>query len=137
MSLEQNKAIVRSYFERAINQRDLAWLDQIIAPSFAAGAGPDHARHVVQHYLLAFPDIHYTVEDLTAEAERVAVHVSFRGTHQGEFLGVPATGRRISGSGAELALLSEGKIVAAGWQYHDQLDLLRQFGVWPPAARHA
>jgi steroid delta-isomerase-like uncharacterized protein len=142
MSTETNKAIVRSFFERAINQGDLAWLDQIIAPGFGAEAGahhpaltgPDRARHMVLNYRRAFPDIQFTVDDLTAEDDRVAVHVTFRGTHRGEFLGVPATGRLVTSSGAELAILAENKIIAAGWEFHDQLGLLRQFGVLPPHA---
>ena len=136
MTIDDNKAIVLSFFERAINQGDLAWLDHIIAPSFGAEAGahqpaltgPDRARHMVLNYRRAFPDIQFTVHDLTAEDDRVAVHVTFRGTHRGEFLGVPATGHLVTSSGAELAILADGKITAAGWQYHDELSLLRQFG---------
>jgi steroid delta-isomerase-like uncharacterized protein len=142
MSTENNKSIVRSFFERAINQGDLDWLDQIIAPAFDAGApgptrhtpaatGPERARQMVRHYRQAFPDIQFTVEDMVAEGERVAVHVTFHGTQRGEFMGVPATGRRVSGSGAELAVLADGKIVAAGWQYHDEMELLRQMGALP------
>ena len=64
-------------------------------------------------------------DDLTAEDDRVAAHVTFRGTHRGEFLGFPATGRLVTNSGAELAILAENKIVAARWEFHDQLGLLR------------
>jgi len=146
MSTETNKAIVRSYFERAVNQNDMDWLDQIIAPQFGAdhpvpgGAtptaaaahhptGPARARAAIEHLRRAFPDIAYTVADLLAEGERVVVQVTFRGTHRGVFLGVPATGRLVTGSGVELAVLAGGQIVAAGWQYHDELGLLRQLGV--------
>ena len=145
MSIESNKAIVRSYFERAVNQGDLAWLDQIIAPNFGADgsgahaselAGPALARHAVQRLRQAFPDIQYTVDDLTAEDDRVAVHVTLSGTHQGEFMGIPATGRRVTNAGAELAILSEGKIVAAGWQLHDEMGMLRQLGALSGHGRH-
>jgi steroid delta-isomerase-like uncharacterized protein len=140
MSLESNKAVVRSFFERAINQGDLDWLDQIIAPSFGAEpaspaslaiTGPERARQMVRHYRQAFPDIQFTVEDLVAEDDQVAVHVTFRGTHRGEFLGVPGTGRVFTSSGAEQARLADGQIIAAEWQYHDALGLLQQFGVLP------
>jgi predicted ester cyclase len=145
MSLENNKAIVRSYFERAVNQGDLDWLDQIIAPSFGAAgagahasglAGPALARQAVVRLRQAFPDIQYTVEDMTAEADRVAVHVTLRGTHQGEFMGIAATGRRVTNSGAELAILADGQIVAAGWQFHDEIGMLRQLGRLPEHGRH-
>jgi len=141
MSLENNKAIVRSYFERAVNQGDLEWLEHIIAPSFGApvaGAhaseltGPTLARQAVVRLRLAFPDIQYTVEDMTAEADRVAVHVTLRGTHHGEFMGLPATGRRVTNGGAELAILAAGQIVAAGWQFHDEIGMLRQLGALAP-----
>ncbi len=102
MSTETNKAVVRSYFERAI-----------------------------EHLRRAFHDIRYAVDDLLAEGDRVVVRVTFRGTHRGEFLGVPATGRPVASSSVEMAELAEGKIDTAGRQYHDELGLLRQLGALP------
>jgi predicted ester cyclase len=76
MSTESNKAVVRSFFERAINQGDLDWLDQIIAPGFAASrpggpahdyVGRDRARQMVLHCRQAFPDFEFKVQDLLAE----------------------------------------------------------------------
>jgi steroid delta-isomerase-like uncharacterized protein len=142
MSTETNKATVRSYFERAINQNDLAWLEQIIGPEFGSNhlggpgdsgglTGPARARAAIEHWRRAFPDIHYAVEDLLAEGDRVVARVTFQGTHRGEFLGVPATGRVVTVSGVELAVLAGGQIVAAGWQFHDELGLLRQLGALP------
>ncbi len=124
-----------------MNQGDLAWLDQIIAPTFGAdGSGahaggladPALARQAVQRLRQAFPDIQYRVDDLTAEDDRVAVHVTLSGTHQGEFMGIPATGRSVTHAGAELAILFEGKIAAAAWQFHDEMGKLRQLGALLP-----
>jgi steroid delta-isomerase-like uncharacterized protein len=144
MTTEANKAIVRSYLERAVNQNDLAWLEQIIGAEFGTEQtrsvgfaqtlkvfGPAAARAALEHYRQALPDIQFKVQDMLAEDDRVVVQVTFRGTHRGEFLGVPATGRVLNGSGVEMAVLKEGKIVAAGWQYHDELSLLRQMGALP------
>ena len=139
MSTATNKAVVRSYFERAVNQNDLDWLEQIISPGFGAdhpagpGAdagltGPARARAAIAHLRRAFPDIRYTVDDLLAKGDRVVVRVTFRGTQRGEFMGVAATGRAVTSSGVELAVLEAGQIVTAGWQYHDELGLLRQLG---------
>ena len=78
-----------------------------------------------------FLDIHFTVDTLTAEGDDVVVHVTWRGTHQGEFLGLAPTGRVVQVAGAELARLRAGRIVAAVWHHMDTLSLLRQLGAWP------
>jgi predicted ester cyclase len=77
----------------------------------------------------AFPDIHFTVEDLIAEDDKVVVRVTFRGTHQGIFMGIAPTGRQVTGIGVELARLADGKIVEEGWHCYDLLHLLEQLGV--------
>ena len=77
----------------------------------------------------AFPDIHFTVEDLIAEADKVVVHVTSRGTHRGIFMGIAPTGRQVMGIGVELARLTGGKIVEEDWHCYDLLHLLEQFGV--------
>jgi steroid delta-isomerase-like uncharacterized protein len=138
MTVEQNKEIVRRYFEEVINQGRLAAADQLFAADFgaargAAGAvrGPARARHTAMLFRSAFPDVHFEVGDLIAEGDVVVVRVTFEGTHRGEFLGIPPTGRHVRISGVELARLRDGKIVEEGWHHYDELQLLRQLGVVP------
>lgn len=139
MSTEQNKAIVRSFFEEVYNKGNLDLIDTIFSPDYRglpAGGhtahGPGSVRHTVTTMRHAFPDIHFTVEDIVAEGDNVVIHMTFRGTHRGAFLGIPPTGRQVEVEGAELARLAGGQIVEAGWQLHDMLGLLRQLGVIMP-----
>ena len=139
MSTEQNKSVVRAFFEEVFNKGNLDRLDEIIAadyrglgPAIHGVTGPERAKHAVTSLRAAFPDIHFTVDDIVAEEDKVVVRVTFRGTHKGAYLGVAPTGRQITVSGAEMARLADGKIVEAVWHHHDELHLLHQLGVTLP-----
>jgi steroid delta-isomerase-like uncharacterized protein len=141
MSTEQNKTIVRRYFEEVINEGRFEVADELFAPTFGgrgsmSGAhelhslsGPENAKRTARAFRSAFPDIHFTVDELIAEGDRVVVHVTFRGTHQGDYMGIPATGKAVQVTGVELARLANGQISEAGWHYMDELGLLKQLGV--------
>ncbi|HVO43876.1 MAG TPA: ester cyclase [Aggregatilineales bacterium] len=135
MTVEQNKAVVRRFFEEVFNQGKLAVADEIFAPWFSGrglaghGPGPESAKRAVTHLRAGFPDIQFTVEDLIADGDSVVVRVTFRGTHQGEFMGIPATGKAIEVGGVEMARLSGGQIVEEAWHFMDELGLLKQLGV--------
>src|SRR5579862_10032533 len=99
-----NIALVRSALD-AFNEGDLDTCVARMGPDFVmnlAGLppmrGPDVWRQGANVIRLGFPDLHARIDDLVAEGDRVAVRLTFRGTHQGEFLGVPATGRTVSRS---------------------------------------
>ncbi len=138
MSIEQNKSIVRRFFEEVFNQGNLPVADEIFAPEFDGHGlvshgvtGPERAKQTIARFRTAFPDIHFTVEELIGEADKVVVRVTFRGTHQGEFMGIPATGRQVAVSGVELARLASGKIVEESWHFFNDLSLMQQLGVLP------
>jgi steroid delta-isomerase-like uncharacterized protein len=75
----------------------------------------------------AFPDARATLEDIVAEGDRVAYRLTIRGTHEGAFLGVPATGKRVEVSFLAIVRVAGGKLVEE-WGGLDQVDLLRQLG---------
>ena len=140
MSLAENKALARRSFE-AFNQRDLAAADEIYAPSYVLHnpiappdlpRGPDGVRQQHAGYLAAFPDAQITVEDLIAEGDRVAVRVTVRGTHQGTFIGVAPTGRRVTLEAITIYRVDAGKIVE-DWTIADIPGLLQQLGASAPA----
>jgi steroid delta-isomerase-like uncharacterized protein len=79
----------------------------------------------------AFPDIHYTINDMVAEGERIATRWTLRGTHLGEFFGIAATGNSVSVEGIHILRFVEGQIVEC-WEVWDQLSMLRQLGTVPP-----
>lgn len=141
MSVEQNKAAVRRFFEKGWNQKHLAAFSELLAPdsvhhivSAAFPAGPPGPQGFMQRaagILAAFPDYHVTIEDVIAEGDRVVVRYTARGTHVGPFLGVPPTGRRSSYAGVEIHRYADGK-VAERWNSHDALGFYQQLGIMPP-----
>jgi steroid delta-isomerase-like uncharacterized protein len=130
MALEGNKAVVRKMFE-AINKRDLASLDELMAPDFVLRMhgkqtqGWAVGRQVVQSEIKAFPDFHVAIEDIIAEGDKVCVRLEETGTHKGEYRGLAPTGNKLSYTVVAIWRIVEGKI-AEGWIIYDQLDFLEQ-----------
>ncbi len=81
-------------------------------------------------YLTAFPDLHFTIEDIVAEGDTVVVRSTARGTHQGELMGIPLTGKQVAVSGISITRIANGKAVEE-WFNGDDLGLLQQLGVVP------
>lgn len=78
----------------------------------------------------AFPDITYTVEDLIAEDDKVVARWSARGTHTGDFMGIPPTNKRVRFSGIEVIWVVDGRAVKE-WGELDRLGLMAQLGAIP------
>ena len=85
-------------------------------------------------FYTAFPDLHYAVEDLVAEGDKVVIRYTFRGTHQGAFMGVPATGKVVTFTGIYISRIAGGKFVE-DWESFDSLGLLQQLGAIPQMAQ--
>ena len=81
----------------------------------------------------AFPDLHFTIEDMIAEGDTVVVRYTTRGTHHGNFRGIPSTGKQVSGTAMFIDRLVNGKAVEQ-WSNGDDLGLLQQLGVIPPSS---
>lgn len=80
--------------------------------------------------LSAFPDLRYTVDDAIAEGDKVVLRITARATHQGEFQGIPPTGRQVTWTEIHIGRLANGKLVEH-WGNVDQLGLLQQIGAIP------
>jgi predicted ester cyclase len=78
----------------------------------------------------AFPDLHFTVEDQIAAGDRVVTRWAGTGTHEGEFQGIPPTGRKVRISGIDIDRFASGKVVEC-WPEVNELGLLQQLGVLP------
>lgn len=127
MSLQQNKAIVRRLWEEVWNQNNLAVYDEIFDEAYAA-----HEKGFRAYFHTVLPDSHHTIEDLIAEGDKVVTRFRVTGTHQGEFLGVPATGKPISVTGMWIHRLAQGRIVEGRqWGEWDALGFLQQVGAVP------
>ena len=136
MSAITNKRIIVDGFEEGMNQGNLAYFDQYLAPSYvnhnmpAPAPGPEGFKIVVQAFKTAFPDFHATVEDAVAEGDRVSTRGTFTGTHLGEFNGIPATGKSIRVGFIDIWRLENGQAVE-NWVQIDMLGLMQQIGVIP------
>ena len=129
----RNKRNVEKLFA-TFNQDDLAALDELLSPDYVGpqgGTGPAAFRMIVVGLRTAFPDMHYTVDDVVAEGDKVAVRWHWTGTHKAAFRNFPATGKITTNSGTGIFHCKDGKIVAANIET-DRLGFLEQVGAVPP-----
>ncbi len=134
MSTEDNKAIVRRFFEEVFNRQNLAVLDELVSSDFIHGQpgrvlrGAEFFNEVKSGvHFLAFPDLHITIEDMIAEGDKVVTRWTARGTHQGEAMGLPPTGNEVTWTGMNFMRVVNGKL-AEDWEELDVLGLMQQLG---------
>jgi predicted ester cyclase len=137
MSIETNKALIRRY-RKIHNGGNLDELDEIISPTLNShnalpGLPPGAAgdKLVQQAFLAGFPDGVTTTEDMIAEGDKVMERYTLRGTHQGTFMGIPATGKPVTIQSIAIFRIADGKIIEQ-WGENDGVGLLTQLGVLPP-----
>jgi steroid delta-isomerase-like uncharacterized protein len=129
-----NKEIVRSLFEDGFNRDRTDLVERLVAAEYVDAAGergPAAFRQVMTRLRGAFPDLHYTVDDLLAEGDQVAVRWHWTGTHQGPFRGLPPTHRSLTNTGAAIFRVRGGQVVSAALET-DRLGFLQSIGVVPP-----
>lgn len=134
----RNKNASRRLFEEVWNKGNVALIKDLVAPDHVShdpnnpnqAPGPEGVRQLVSLYRGAFPDLHFKLEDVIAEGDRVVTRVSATGTHERDLPGIPATGRRAEISGFVIARYEDGKVVE-DWVSFDFLALFQQLGVIP------
>ncbi|MGD1060982.1 MAG: ester cyclase [Methanomassiliicoccales archaeon] len=130
MSLEKNKSIVRGFID-AYNERDLARLDEYVAPDYVDHTnqlrGRESLKQVIYMGFKAFPDWHETIEDIIAEGEMVWVRLSYTGTNTGDWRGMAPTGKRITMTAVDIYRIVDGRL-AEYWNVTDALSFFRQLG---------
>ncbi len=136
MSTEENKAVVRRFFG-GLDEGNSAVVEDVYAPGFALHfpgmPGPldrEAAGGFFDGLFAAFPGIQHPIKDMVAEGDRVAARITIHGTHQGEFQGIPATGREVKLSAIDIFRFEGGKI-AEQWVELDALGMMQQLGVIP------
>jgi predicted ester cyclase len=130
---QTNKHIIRSLYEDCINTGALERLDELVAPDYVGPqgeAGPDGFRKTIQGLRAGIPDIRFTIDELIAEGDGVAVRWTWRGTHTGTLRGLEPSQKPVTNAGIALYHLTEGKIVRAALQT-DRVGFLQQIGVLP------
>ncbi len=113
MSVEQHKAIVRRFVEEAWNNGNLDVLDEVCAPNYTLYGlgGLQELKQGITDFRRAFPDLHFTIEEMIAEDDKVAYRWTLRGTQQGEWQGNPPTGKTTTTTGITILRFADGKIV--------------------------
>ena len=134
MTASELKSRVREYIERVWNDKDVDALDTLSSESYRRHLGPGEAsldraaqKERLRKLQRALPDVRFHVDDLIAEGDRVVFRVTVTGTHRGEMLGVPATGRAVAFSAIDILRFEAGKVVEH-WGFGDGAALLRQLG---------
>ena len=138
MSTENNKALIRQVYEEAINQGNLALLDELVSSDYVEHdpnypqpvRGAEGLKQYFQTFRSAFPDLHFTIEDIISEGDTVAVRQTGRGTHQGELFGIPPTGKQLTVTAMIFHRFANGKPVE-NWVNSDSMGMLQQLGVIP------
>jgi Predicted ester cyclase len=138
--LDTNKRILNRHFDEVLNEGRLDVIDEIYGDRYVLDApvqtegsvgahgetrGRDGLKRRVVLFRTAFPDIHFTVDDMLAEGDRVAVQYTFSGTHTGQFVELEPTGRKINVTGILIALVNDDRIESA-LSVFDSGDMLHQ-----------
>lgn len=139
MSAEENKALIRRFFEAidsACEAGDAEIIDEFLAPDFVEhnpfpGIPPTREgwKQAFMEFVRGAPGYH-VVEDLIAEGDKVTGRITAYGTHEGDLFGIPRTGRDIRVGGIAIWRIADGKIIEH-WHETDQLGLMQQLGVVP------
>lgn len=153
MSIEENKAVVRRYYESTGREEVADRIKQAADPAAEAASilkaafAETYAPGAIVHYpegdrtieedigfnammACAFPDMKATVDDMIGEGDKVAVRFTVHGTHEGSVMGIPATGKKVAMKGVSIKRLSNRKVVEEWW-LGDMLGLMQQLGMIP------
>jgi steroid delta-isomerase-like uncharacterized protein len=122
----------------AVNRSDLAAVDRLFSPDFVdpnparAGLspGPEGIRLVWGLLRAAFPDLAVQVEDLLVDGDKVVIRARAEGTHEGAFMGMPATGKQVAIGVIDINRIEDGRL-AERWAVADLLGMLQQLGALP------
>jgi steroid delta-isomerase-like uncharacterized protein len=133
---QQTNIAAQTAFGEAVVTGNLDALDQVVAPGSVdhdpapgQGPGPEGYKAMFGELRVAFPDLNVEVEHLLASGDELAFAYTITGTHLGELLGHPATGRKVSYRGMQISRFdSDGKLVER-WGSSDELGMLRQLGL--------
>ncbi len=138
LSIEENKAVSRRYMEEIINTKNPTAIDEICSPGYIdhdpfPGIPPnlDGLKQFLEMNIAALPDYHSTIEDIVAEGDKVVTRFTGRGTHRGDMMGIPPTGKQVTVKGIAVHRIANGKVVE-NWVTMDMLSVMQQLGVVPP-----
>jgi steroid delta-isomerase-like uncharacterized protein len=135
MSEDANCALVRRFIDEVFNHGNFDAVDEVLAPDYVHhdpttqefGSGMEGFKRLIGYYRDAFPDLVITLDDQFAAGDRVVDRWTGHGTHEGELMGIPATGRPVTAGGISIHRIADGRI-AETWNNYDAAGMLRQVG---------
>ena len=116
MTAEENKALIRRVFDEALNGGNLSVIDELFASNFVDNAtpeqvaGPIGVKAYFQAVRAGFPDMHVSIDDLIAEADKVVIRTTWRGTHTGWYEGIAPTNKPVTRTMIQIFRIASGKI---------------------------
>ncbi|MFN2469119.1 MAG: ester cyclase [Gaiellaceae bacterium] len=139
--IEHNKAQMRRFYEDVVNGWNVDLIDDLIAPDFVeheqfpglSGEGREGVKEFFALLRRAFPDLHMEPEQLIAEGDTVVARVRMTGTQQGEFMGMPATGKQVDVQTIDIIRFRNG-MATEHWGVTDSVALMQQLGAMPAPA---
>ena len=134
---EANKKVVRRFIEEGAAKNDHRVIDETLSPNFVhhnpIPGVPGNAEGIkmgIAAFRQAFPDYRLAIMDLVAEGDKVASRIRFTGTHKGELMGMPPTGKSVQTEFWHIERIANGRI-AERWSLFDQWGLMQQLGAVP------
>lgn len=141
MTTSNKDVVLRYWYQELWDNWNIAVADDHLtddyhlhAPGVPVPLNRDTTKQVVSMYGTAFPDLKHTVDELIVEGDTVAARWTVRGTHKGDFQGIPATGKSVRLSGITVHHLREGRLRET-WLVYDNMELLQQIGAVPAVAK--
>ena len=134
---EQNKAIMRRIYDEVFSNGNLAVVDELVVKDVIeheeGPQGSEGLKQTVTMFRTAFPDLQFSVEDMIAEGDKVVSRITMRGTHKGEFMGIPATDKTFAVQVIDIIRFANGKAVEH-WGVTDSAAMMQQLGGAPPVS---
>lgn len=133
MSADANMALVRRFIDEVVVAGSEDAVDELVAPGFVphswpgVGPGREPLKQAQKRISAGLSDAWMRIEDIIAEGDRVAVRLTSHAVHNGEFMGMPASGREYTVSETHIFRIRDGH-VAEHWRDMDSMDLMRQLG---------
>ena len=135
--MEDTKAVARAFYEAVTSGRTDEALDAVCAPDMrghaGAGATLEDLKASISGFAAAFPDRQIEIRYLVTEGDLVSTWVTYKGTHQAPFAGIPGSGARVQFAAWDLMRVKDGRIVELT-QYCDLFTVMNQIGALPTAA---
>jgi steroid delta-isomerase-like uncharacterized protein len=134
-AVEQENVTIFRQFHEALDSRDIERFISFLAPGAVChGAGPqedvtaENAAEFLLPFLEAFPDLNHKIEDIWSKGDKVVARILIQGTHKGEVMRIPPTGKTLSYYQISIAQIIDGKIIE-GWRITDNLGMFQQLGM--------